>query len=76
MLPQSAVLSDEKGNYVYVVDGAGKVARRDIKVGHVSDAGVAIAQGLAGTEKIVVSAGAFLNPGQAVRPVLAIGKAS
>ena len=34
LLPQSAVLSDEKGNYVYVVNRENKVERRPIKVGY------------------------------------------
>lgn len=68
LLPESAVQSDAKGNFVYVVDGAGKVVRRDVKVGEVSDEGVAIASGLGGTEHVVESAGAFLNPGQVVVP--------
>ena len=76
LLPETAVQTDDKGNYVYVVDPAGKVARRNITVGQVSDVGVAVAGGLSGTERVVVSAGAFLNPGQAVRPVLTTGKAS
>lgn len=69
LLPESAVLSDEKGNYVFVVDANGTVARRDVTVGEVTDAGVAIAQGLSGSERVVQSAGGFLNPGQKVRPV-------
>ena len=75
LLPETAVQTDDKGNYVYIIDGAGKVQRRDVKVGQVSDAGVAIAEGLAGTERVVLSAGAFLNPGQAVRPVITVAKA-
>lgn len=69
LLPQSAVQSDDKGNYVYVVNAKNEVARQSIKVGQVSDAGVAIAEGLTGTERVVISAGAFLNPGQKVIPV-------
>ncbi|MBX9730699.1 MAG: efflux RND transporter periplasmic adaptor subunit [Sphingomonas sp.] len=69
LLPQSAVQSDDKGNYVYIVDAKNAVARRSIKVGQVSDAGVAIAEGLIGTERVVTAAGAFLNPGQKVIPV-------
>jgi RND family efflux transporter MFP subunit len=75
LLPETAVQTDEKGNYIYLVDGAGKVQRRNIKVGQVSDAGVAVAEGLSGTERVVLSAGAFLNAGQAVRPVQVNGKA-
>ena len=74
LLPETAVQTDDKGNYVFVVDAAGKVARRDVKIGQVSDAGVAVAEGLGGTERVVVSAGAFRNPGQAVHPVLTTGK--
>ncbi len=68
MLPQSAVLSDDKGNYVYVINGRNEVERRDIKIGTVNDSGVAIAGGLSGNEAVVLSAGPFLNPGQKVNP--------
>lgn len=68
LLPQSAVLSDDKGNYVYVVNGKNEVERRDIKIGNVSDEGVTIAEGLSGNEPVVLSAGPFLNPGQKVHP--------
>ena len=68
LLPQSAVLSDAKGNYVYVINRKNEVERRDVRVGTISDAGVTIAQGLSGQEAVVVSAGPFLNPGQKVSP--------
>ncbi len=70
LLPESAVLSNADGNYVYVVGKGNKVERRKIKVGSVSDDGVAIAEGLQGTERVVVLAGAFLNPGDTIKPVL------
>ena len=35
LLPQSAVLSDEKGNYVYIINGRNEVERRAIKIGAV-----------------------------------------
>lgn len=66
MLPQSAVLSDDKGNYVYVINGKNEVERRNIQIGTVTDNGVTIASGLAGNEAVVLSAGPFLNPGQKV----------
>jgi HlyD family secretion protein len=68
LLPQSAVLSDEKGNYVYVIDAKNQVERRAIKIGNVDDSGVTIADGLSGQERVVLSAGPFLNPGQKVAP--------
>jgi RND family efflux transporter MFP subunit len=70
VLPQSAVLSDDHGNYVYVIDAKNQVERRNIQIGTVNDAGVTIASGLSGTERVVLSAGPFLNPGQKVNPKL------
>jgi RND family efflux transporter MFP subunit len=67
-LPQSAVLSDDKGNYVYIITGKNEVERRDIKIGAVNESGVTIAAGLSGNEAVVLSAGPFLNPGQKVNP--------
>ena len=68
LLPQSAVLSDDKGNYVYIVNAGNEVERRDIKIGNVDDRGVTITAGISGTEPVVLSAGPFLNPGQKVSP--------
>jgi hypothetical protein len=68
LLPQSAVLSDEKGNYVYIINGKNVVERRDVKIGTVNDTGVTIATGLTGNEAVVLSAGPVLNPGQKVNP--------
>jgi RND family efflux transporter MFP subunit len=68
LLPQSAVLSDDKGNYAYIVNAKNEIERRDIKIGTVNDAGVTIAAGLSGNERVVLSAGPFLNPGQKVKP--------
>ena len=71
MLPQSAVLSDEKGNYVLIVNGAKQIERQAIGIGTVGDSGVTIMSGLSGQEAVVQSAGPFLNPGQKVLPVRA-----
>jgi RND family efflux transporter MFP subunit len=68
LLPQSAVLSDDRGNYVYIVNAKNEVERRDIKIGTVNENGVTIAAGLSGNEAVVLSAGPFLNPGQKVSP--------
>jgi HlyD family secretion protein len=73
LLPESAVQSDEKGSYVYIVNGKNQVERRNVTVGQVSDAGVAVTSGITGSEKIVTSAGAFLTQGQKVKPELAKG---
>jgi RND family efflux transporter MFP subunit len=68
LLPESAVLSDEKGNYVFIVGKGNKVERRAVEVGGVTDAGVSIIGGLAGNEMVVLSAGGFLNAGETIVP--------
>ncbi len=70
LLPESAVQSGPEGNYVLIVDGKNMIQRRVVKVGTVTDGGVSIASGLNGTERVVVLAGAFLNVGDKVKPVI------
>lgn len=76
VLPQSAVMVDDAGSYVYVVGADGRVARKNVKVGDVSAKGMSITAGLTGTEKVVLSSGAFLAPGEKVAPVLAAAGAN
>jgi len=68
LLPESAVQNDAKGSFVYVVNPDNRVVRRDVTLGMVSNEGIAIASGLSGNEQVVLSAGAFLNPGEKVNP--------
>lgn len=68
LLPESAVQSDDNGNYVYIIDGNNEVQRRNIRIGDVNDRGVSVVEGLNGDERVVLLAAAFLNPGQKVRP--------
>ena len=70
-LPESAILSDDKGSYVYIVDGDNTVQRRDVQIGMISGDGIAVASGIDGSERVVLRAGGFLNPGEQVRPVTA-----
>lgn len=67
VLPESAVLSDQKGSYVYVVNANKKVERRDVTTGTVTAKGLAITSGLKGNEMVVLYAGGFLNPGETVK---------
>lgn len=69
ILPESAILSDQQGAFVYVVDKANKATRRAVKTGDVMAEGIVIASGLSGNERVVMRAGGFLNPGDVVRPV-------
>jgi RND family efflux transporter MFP subunit len=66
-LPESAILSDDKGSFVYIVGKDDRVARRAIRTGEVSAAGIAVIDGLNGTERVVLRAGGFLNPGDKVK---------
>jgi RND family efflux transporter MFP subunit len=68
VLPESAVQSDIRGSFVYVVGKDNKVERRAVTTGAVTSAGIAITQGLTGKEKVVLYAGGFLNPGETVNP--------
>ena len=70
MLPESAILSDAKGSYVYIVGKDNKALRRDIKTGIVTDKGIAVAAGLSGSERVVMRAGGFLSPGEKINPKL------
>jgi HlyD family secretion protein len=69
VLPQSAVQVDDEGSFVFVVNAKNEVVRRSIKTGAVTNQGIAIAGGLVGNERVVLSAGAFLNPGEKIDPV-------
>ena len=75
-LPESAILSDERGSYVYIIGPDNKAVRRPVTLGMISADGIAIASGLDGTERIVLSAGGFLTEGEQVRPVLQEGSAA
>jgi len=70
LLPESAVQSGPEGNFVLIVDGKNMIKRQPVKVGEVTDGGVSIASGLTGNERVVALAGAFLNPGDKVKPVI------
>ncbi|HEY5711951.1 MAG TPA: efflux RND transporter periplasmic adaptor subunit [Allosphingosinicella sp.] len=68
LLPESAVLTDDAGQFVMIVGPNNTVVRRGVRIGTVNDRGVVIAQGLTGNERVVESAGAFLNAGERIRP--------
>ncbi len=70
MLPESAILSDDDGAYVYIADKDNKVRRRAVRTGIVTPNGVAIVSGLTGAEKVVLRAGGFLTEGETISPQL------
>jgi HlyD family secretion protein len=72
VVPQTAVLTDDKGSYVLIVNAQGKVERRAVRVSGMVPTGVTIAEGLMPKDQIVTTAGAFLQEGETVKPVLVI----
>ena len=66
VLPQTAVLSDAKGAYVFLVNNSNHVERRNVTVGGTIDAGIIITKGLTGAERIVTTAAGFLREGEQV----------
>jgi RND family efflux transporter MFP subunit len=73
LLPESALLTDDEGTYVYVVGAEDKVERRAVTTGLVSANGIAVIEGLDGTEQVVLRAGGFLSPGDVINPQLVEG---
>ncbi len=67
VLPQTAVLSDDKGSYVLVVDAHNKIQRRPVRLSGVVPNGVTIADGLGVHDLVVATAGGFLQEGEVVK---------
>jgi len=67
LVPQAALIADQQGSYVFAVEDGKAVVKR-VKVGAEAGSYVAIEQGLAGNEQIVIQGLQNLRPGV---PVLA-----
>ena len=65
VIPQAALLADQEGVYVFVVQDGKAVVKR-IKTGGEVGTGVAVDQGLTGGEQVVVSGLQTLRPGAPV----------
>lgn len=70
LLPESSVMSDDNGSYVYIIDKDDKAQRRAVKTGLNNGQGIAIVEGLDGSERVVLRAGGFLTEGESVNPKL------
>jgi RND family efflux transporter MFP subunit len=69
VLPQTAVLTDDKGSYVLIVNAQHKIERRNVHVSGMVQSGVTIADGIDAKDQVVATAGAFLQEGELVNPV-------
>jgi membrane fusion protein (multidrug efflux system) len=66
VVPQAALLTDQQGVYVFVVED-GKAAIRRIKTGGASGEDVIVTEGLSGDELVIVQGLESLRPGTVVR---------
>jgi membrane fusion protein, multidrug efflux system len=67
VIPQAALISDQEGIYVFVVD-QGKAAVRRIRPRGASGTGVIVDEGLSGGEQVIVEGIQGIRAGSAVRP--------
>ena len=68
-IPRVAVLSDQQGNFVYIVDAEKKVQPRRVTLGQSTPALAAIASGLQDGDTVVVDGLQRIRPGAVVNPV-------
>jgi membrane fusion protein, multidrug efflux system len=67
-IPRAAVLSDQQGEYVYVLGADNKAEQRRIKLGQSTSTVAAVTSGLTDGEKVIVEGLQKVRPGQAVAP--------
>jgi len=67
-VPRSAVLADQQGDYVFVVDKDNKVEKRPVKLGQSTPALAAVTSGLSEGENVVVDGIQRVRPGLVVSP--------
>ena len=66
VVPQSALLADQEGPYLFIVE-SGKAVVRRVKMGGESGADAVISQGLSGGEQVIVDRLQGVRPGMSVR---------
>ncbi|QOG20792.1 MULTISPECIES: efflux RND transporter periplasmic adaptor subunit [Bradyrhizobium] len=67
-IPRSAVLSDQRGDYVLVVGADNKAEQRRIQLGQSTPTIASVINGLAAGEKVIAEGLQRVRPGQAVAP--------
>lgn len=74
-LPVSAIASQPSGKpFVWVVDNAKKVAKRDVTIGDASGANVAVSSGIKEGDVVVTAGISALQDGMMVKPITAVGE--
>jgi membrane fusion protein, multidrug efflux system len=67
-IPRAAVLSDQQGDYVYVVDAQNKAQQRRIKLGQSTPSTAVVTDGLSEGDLVISEGVQRAHPGQAVLP--------
>jgi membrane fusion protein, multidrug efflux system len=67
-IPRSAVLSDQQGDYVFMVGAENKAEQRRIQLGQSTTTGAAVTHGLTVGDKVIVEGLQRVRPGQPVAP--------
>jgi RND family efflux transporter MFP subunit len=70
LIPNTSVLTDQQGDYVFVVDDAKKATRRNIKRGQRFAPLVEVTSGLAATDTIIINGFINVRDGLVVNPEL------
>ena len=67
-IPRAAVLSDQQGDYVYVVDAQNKAQRRQIQLGQSTPSTAVVSNGLKEGELVISDGLQRVRPGEVVSP--------
>jgi len=68
LLPKTAVMTDQVGDYVFVLDNAMRAQRQDIKLGQRFEKYVEISKGLTANSKVVINGFINLSINQVAKP--------
>ena len=68
LIPSNAVLTDQQGNYVFVIDNEKKVHRQNISLGQKFNPLVEVIQGLSADQKVVINGFINLSEDQVADP--------
>ena len=67
-MPRGAVLSDQQGNYIYVVNSQNIAEQRRVKLGQSTPETAAVIEGLNAGERVIVEGVQRARPNAAVAP--------
>jgi hypothetical protein len=68
LLPKTAVMTDQVGDYVFILDDAMRAQRKDITLGQGFEKYVEISKGLTASDKVVVNGFINLSINQVAKP--------